>query len=159
MAFKPGEGFTLFVAPAGTAPTTLTDPESMGSMFELGEIPDELAFQQVRSMIERFDRDSPGQTFIHPNRRKFSLSTTLNIDVASNTGLSTIQTALESNTDGIGSGGNLIYVAISNGTASDWLAHGTAGVADFSHTLSGTDVVKASLSLEFNGDATVTVHA
>lgn len=159
MAFKIGEGYTVFVGRSAAAPTTPTDPENMASLFELGEIPDAFSFSQTRAMIERFDRDSPGQRFVHPGRRTHTITFTLNMDCAGNTGLTALQGAMSSNTDGVGATGNLVYFSISNGVASDWLAHGNAGVSDYSVDLGAQNIIQASVTLEVNGDATVTTHA
>ncbi len=159
MAFGIGEGYTLFVGRAASAPTTPTDPENASSLFELGEIPDAFSFSQTRAMIERYDRDSAGQRFVHPGRRSKSVTLTINIDKAGNTGITALQGAMDSNTDGVGASGNLVYFAISDGIASNWLAHGNAGVADFSYDMGNQSIMQASLTLEINGDPTVTVHA
>lgn len=158
-AFGIGEEYTVFIADAGTTPSTPTDPENMASCWEIGELPDAATFNRVRAMIERYDRNSPGQTLVHPGRRKATASFTLNVDKAGNTGFTRLVGAYESNTDGFVSGGNLIYLIFSNGTASDWLAHGTAGVAALNYDLGNQNIIQASLEVEFNGDPTVTVHA
>lgn len=159
MGFKIGEGYTLFFGRMASAPTTPLDPENASSLFEIGEIPDALDFDQVRAMINRFDRDSPGQTFKHPGRRDKSVTFNMNIDVAGNTGITALQGCMDSNTDGFSATGNIGYFAISNGVASDRIIHGQAGVSNFPHHFPAQGIVNADVTLAINGDPTVGVHA
>lgn len=152
-----GQGHKAFFG--RTAPTTPTDPESSSVLAELAEIGDALTFNQGRSNAERRGRNDPNARYLHPGDRVEDFSIDTHYDLDGNTAAGHIQSALRSDTDGVGASGNVLYFVISNNVAGDLLIHGQCAPTSVPFDLGRQSVIAQNMSFDVNGDSTVTTHA